>query len=152
MLFGYTLRFVTAMFVTAQILSFRQVAQHPKNFHTITHNNNNIIGSISSFRNLRHYSSTGFYFKSKVIEGSHEGKKCFFNFWVLFFKIYIEFPFKRKILFGYALRFVTAMFVTVQITSFRQVAQFSFLLVSSSTKLILTLLKLLLSLIKFEIS
>ena len=32
--------------------------------------------------------STGFYFKSKVIEGSHKGKNVFFNFWTLLLKIY----------------------------------------------------------------
>ena len=50
----------------------------------------NIIGSISSFRNLRQYSSTGFFFKSKVIEGNHK-RKVFFNFWALFFKKNIHF-------------------------------------------------------------
>ena len=50
----------------------------------------NIIGSISSFRNLRQYSSTGFFFKSKVIEGSHK-RKVFFNFWALFLKKNIHF-------------------------------------------------------------
>ena len=40
---------------------------------------NNITG-ISSFQNGFNdlFSSTGFYFKSQVIEGSHEGKKMFF--------------------------------------------------------------------------
>ena len=35
------------------------------------------------------FSSTGFYFKSKVIEGSHNRKNMFLNFWALFLKIYI---------------------------------------------------------------
>ena len=41
---------------------------------------NNIIGSISSFQNGLNnlFSSTGFYFESKVIEGSHEGKNNVF--------------------------------------------------------------------------
>ena len=50
---------------------------------------NNIIGGISSFQNGVNdfFSSTGFYFKSKVIEGSsHKGKKKFLNFLALFFK------------------------------------------------------------------
>ena len=50
------------------------------------------IGSISSFQNRYNarFSSTGFYFKSKVIEGSHKGKSnIFFNFWALVFKMYI---------------------------------------------------------------
>ena len=36
---------------------------------------NNVIGGISSFQNEFNdlFSSTGFYFKSKVIEGSHKG-------------------------------------------------------------------------------
>ena len=53
---------------------------------------NNIIGSMSGFQNRFNnlFSSTGFYFKIKVIEGSHKGKNnVFFNFWALFFKIYI---------------------------------------------------------------
>ena len=32
--------------------------------------------------------STGFYFKSKVIEGSHKDKNVFFNFWTLLLKMY----------------------------------------------------------------
>ena len=35
------------------------------------------------------FSTTGFYFKSKVIEGSHKGKICFFTFWALLFKMQI---------------------------------------------------------------
>ena len=51
---------------------------------------NNII-DISSFQNGLNilFSSTGFYFKSKVLEGSHKGKKLFFNFWALLVKMYI---------------------------------------------------------------
>ena len=37
---------------------------------------------------LGSFYSTGFYFKSKVIEGSHKGKNVFFNFWALLLKIY----------------------------------------------------------------
>ena len=50
---------------------------------------NNII-DISSFQNELNglFSSTGFYLKSKVIEGSHKGKNMFFNFWALL-KMYI---------------------------------------------------------------
>ena len=42
---------------------------------------NNII-DISSFQTGLNviFNSTGFYFKSKVIEGSHKGKNMFFNF------------------------------------------------------------------------
>ena len=50
---------------------------------------NNIIGGISSFQNGLNdlFSSTGFYFKSKVIEGSHKGKNnMFFKFWAFFFQ------------------------------------------------------------------
>ena len=38
---------------------------------------NNVIGGISSFQNGLNnlFSSTGFYSKIKVIEGSHKGKK-----------------------------------------------------------------------------
>ena len=45
---------------------------------------NNII-DISSFHNGLNdlSSSTGFYLKSKLIEGSHKGKNVFFNFWAL---------------------------------------------------------------------
>ena len=52
---------------------------------------NNIIG-ISSFQTgLKDpFSSTGFYFKSKVIEVSHKGKNTFFNFWALLLKMYIS--------------------------------------------------------------
>ena len=51
---------------------------------------NNII-DISSFQNGLNglFSSTGFYLKSKVIEGSHKGKNMFFNFWALLLKMYI---------------------------------------------------------------
>ena len=51
---------------------------------------NNIIDT-SSFQNGLNilFSSTGFYFKSKVLEGSHKGKKLFFNFWALLVKMYI---------------------------------------------------------------
>ena len=51
---------------------------------------NNII-DISSFQNGLDdlFSSTGFYLKSKVIEGSHKGKNMFFNFWALLLKMYI---------------------------------------------------------------
>ena len=54
------------------------------------HIHNNII-DISSFQsglnNL--LSSTGFYFKSKVIQGSHNGKNMIFNFWALLLRMYI---------------------------------------------------------------
>ena len=52
---------------------------------------NNIISGISSFQNGLNdlFSSTGFYFKSKVIEVSHKGKNNIFNFWTLFPKMYI---------------------------------------------------------------
>ena len=53
---------------------------------------NNIIGSISSFQNgLKNlFSSTGFYFNSKVIEVSCQGKNnMLFNLWTHFFKMYI---------------------------------------------------------------
>ena len=51
---------------------------------------NNII-DISSFQNGLNvlFSSTGFYLKSKVLEGSHKGKNMFFCFWTLLHKIYI---------------------------------------------------------------
>ena len=51
---------------------------------------NNII-NISSFQNGLNelFSSTSFYLKSKVIEGSHKGKNMFFNFWALLLKLYI---------------------------------------------------------------
>ena len=51
---------------------------------------NNII-DISSFQNglSSLFSSTGFYYKRKVIEGSHEGKNMIFNFWALLLKMYI---------------------------------------------------------------
>ena len=51
----------------------------------------NNINDISSFQNGFNdlYSSTGFYLKSKVIEGSHKGKNMFFNILALLFKIYI---------------------------------------------------------------
>ena len=50
----------------------------------------NII-DISSFQNGLNdlFSSTGFYLKSKVIEGSYKSKNMFFNFWALLLKIYI---------------------------------------------------------------
>ena len=50
---------------------------------------NNIIG-ISGFPNgLNHlFSSSGFYFKSKDIEGSHKGKMLS-SFWTLLLKMYI---------------------------------------------------------------
>ena len=53
---------------------------------------NNIIGSISSFQNWLNnlFSSTGFYFNSKFIEVSRQGKNNrLFNLWTLFFKMYI---------------------------------------------------------------
>ena len=45
----------------------------------------NNINGISSFQTglNDHFSSTGFYFKSEVIEESHKGKNMFFNFWTL---------------------------------------------------------------------
>ena len=51
---------------------------------------NNVI-DISSFQTGLNVllSSTGFYFKSKVIEGSHKEKNIFFNFWIPLFKMYI---------------------------------------------------------------
>ena len=51
---------------------------------------NNII-DISSFQTGLNvlFSSTGFYVKSKVIEGSHKGKNMFFNFQALLPKMYI---------------------------------------------------------------
>ena len=51
---------------------------------------NNII-DISSFQNglIDLFSSTGFYFKSKVIESSHKGKNMFFNLCTLLLKTYI---------------------------------------------------------------
>ena len=51
---------------------------------------NNII-DISSFQNglIDLFSSTGFYFKSKVIESSHKGKNMFFNLGTLLLKTYI---------------------------------------------------------------
>ena len=51
---------------------------------------NNII-DISDFQNWVNvlFSSTGFYLKSKVIEGSHKVKSIFFNFWAPLLKMYI---------------------------------------------------------------
>ena len=48
----------------------------------------NIIGSISSFQNGPDnlFSSSGFYFKSKIIKDSHKEKVMFLNFWTLFFQ------------------------------------------------------------------
>ena len=46
--------------------------------------NNNII-DISNFHS---FSPDGFYFKSKIIEGSHKVKKCFFNFRIIFLKMF----------------------------------------------------------------
>ena len=49
---------------------------------------NNII-DISSFQNGLNnlFSSTGFYLKSKVIEGNYKGENMFFNFGALLLKI-----------------------------------------------------------------
>ena len=55
-------------------------------------NIHNDIGSISSFQNELNdlFSSTGFYLKSKVIEGRHKGENnMLFNYWALYFKMYI---------------------------------------------------------------
>ena len=52
------------------------------------HNNIIDISSFSTGLNIL-FSSTGFYFKSKVIEGLHKRKNMFFNFWALLPKIYI---------------------------------------------------------------
>ena len=51
----------------------------------------NNIFVISSFQTGLNelFSSTGFYFESKVIEGSHEKENMFLNFWDFFLKIYI---------------------------------------------------------------
>ena len=51
---------------------------------------NNIIGSIPSFQNglNKLFTSIGFYFKSKVIEGSLKGKNVFLILGT-FFKMYI---------------------------------------------------------------
>ena len=61
---------------------------YPKTNEANMHNN---IIDISSFQigltNL--FSSTGCYFKSKVMEGSHKEKNMIFNFWALLVKIYI---------------------------------------------------------------
>ena len=53
-----------------------------------TMQNNLVISSFQTGLNDL-FSSTGFYFKSKVIEGSHKKKNMFLNFWALFLKIYI---------------------------------------------------------------
>ena len=38
----------------------------------------------------RPFSSTFYYFKSKIVEGSHKMRKqCFLNFWALLLKMYI---------------------------------------------------------------
>ena len=52
---------------------------------------NNIIGSIPSFQNELNklFSSIGFYFKSKVIEGSLKEKNKVFLILGTFFKMYI---------------------------------------------------------------
>ena len=52
---------------------------------------NNIIGSIPSFQNglNKLFSSIGFCFKSKVIEGSLKGKNKVFLILGTFFKMYI---------------------------------------------------------------
>ena len=52
---------------------------------------NNIIGSIPSFQNglNKLFTSIGFYFKSKVIEGSLKGKNNAFLILGTFFKMYI---------------------------------------------------------------
>ena len=49
---------------------------------------NNII-DISSFQNGLNdlFSSTGFYLKSKVTEGSHKSKNMFSDFWALLLKM-----------------------------------------------------------------
>ena len=49
---------------------------------------NNIIDNILSFQNGLNdfFRSTGFYFKSKVIEGSHKGENNFFEFLGNFFQ------------------------------------------------------------------
>ena len=46
---------------------------------------------VSSFQNWLNdlFSSTGFYFESNVIEGSHKEENMFFNFWTLLLKMYI---------------------------------------------------------------
>ena len=51
----------------------------------------NNITDISSFQNgLKDlFSSTGFYFKIKVIADSHKGKNVFLNFWEILLKMYI---------------------------------------------------------------
>ena len=51
---------------------------------------NNVIG-ISSLQNWLYnlFNSTGFHFKSKVIEGSYKGKNMiFFNIWAILLKMY----------------------------------------------------------------
>ena len=47
---------------------------------------NNIISDISSFQNEFNdlFSSTGFYFKNKVIESSRKGEIMFLSIWALF--------------------------------------------------------------------
>ena len=52
------------------------------------HNNINDILSFQNGLNVL-LSSTGFYLKSKVVEGSHRGENLFSNFWTLLLKIYI---------------------------------------------------------------
>ena len=78
---GFSLNYFSFLF---HIFNFFYLRINKPNIH------NNIIG-ISSFETGINdlFSLTGFYFKSKVIEGSHKGKNMFFNFWALLLKMYI---------------------------------------------------------------
>ena len=71
-------------FFTLHIFNFFYPEINQPNMHK------NII-DISSFQNGINdlFSSTGFYLKSKVIEGSQKGRNTFFNFWAFLLKMYI---------------------------------------------------------------
>ena len=81
----------------------------------------NIIG-ISNFQNALNdlFSSTGFYFKSKVIEGSLKGKNMFFNFWTLLLKMLLSTSYFYKQPFYY-FAVKTVELITREAVSFEKV-------------------------------
>ena len=74
---GFNLNYFSFLFYSSYFIAYFQKFYKRMNK---PNKHNNIIGSISSSQNGLNalFSSTSFYFKSKIIEGSHKGKNNVF--------------------------------------------------------------------------
>ena len=86
--------FKIVLFYIFYIFDFFTYLLHIFDFLYLKINKPNIHNNITDISNFQNglnilFVSTGFYFKSKVLEGSHKGKNVFFNFWALLVKMYI---------------------------------------------------------------